>query len=227
MAMQLNIIKEQWDESQYISGQHEMLNYSHFLSKIVTWEQESIIKIRLAAKTVRHELQQLLDQKKTRMLTMSHQLNQQSHKAVEQDNYEEFVHRKERLNKIREELETPLHVDIVTDYDRPPIYFLKLKTTGKNIVIQSRVTSTRSNDSFENIGTSDTNKGGKADPGIQWDPVGSIGSLGSSVIQWDPMGYSGIHRNPGILGSAFSPLDTKSLASQLNFKNIHGQSINL
>jgi hypothetical protein len=58
----------------------------------------------------------------------------------------------ESLFKPRKELEEALHIDLIPDHDRTPIYFIKLKVTNEDVVtLQSDRTSRQLSDSFKDI----------------------------------------------------------------------------
>jgi hypothetical protein len=147
MSRRWNPFKETKSPQQNIHGDREELRKMHLLfSEIDRWEDDSITKIRQVAAKTRNELQILLSKPVAQMSTGRIMPSEEFHpQGCDSSN-------EEPLFKPRKELEEALHIDLIPDHDRTPIYFIKLKVTNEDVVtLQSDTTSRQLSDSFKDI----------------------------------------------------------------------------
>ena len=95
-----------------------------FFARIDVWENESMIKIKLAAEKARTDLRQFREQLKTTCSYISDELRT-SH---ESDNYSEIDLNRwtKKLQLLRNELERPTYIDIVQPKTKDSIHLIKV-----------------------------------------------------------------------------------------------------
>jgi hypothetical protein len=154
MARRWNPFGEREDRRRNIHEHREELPKEDLLFQINRWENESLTKIKQAAETARGQLKILLGETEARTSTMVNRLNEQLCEFRPQGfcEDEELIYCEEPSFAHRKELGKPLHIDIVSDNDRPPIYLIKLNVMKEDVVtIQSQRTPRQLNDSFKDI----------------------------------------------------------------------------
>ena len=89
------------------------------LDRINQWEQESIIKIQVAAEMTRADLQQLLKKAKSNLKTSVTKMTEELQSSRESDDYTEVDIKKwtNQLQELRKMLESPLTISINYEYD--------------------------------------------------------------------------------------------------------------
>ena len=89
-----------------------------FLARILTWEQESITKIQVAAENARADLQQILDRRKTNAKLFVETMTSELKVSQELDNYTEIdLDRwKKKLSDLELMLESFAHLDMCFDH---------------------------------------------------------------------------------------------------------------
>ncbi|CAF1239143.1 unnamed protein product [Rotaria sordida] len=95
---------------------HEQYTHS-LLARINQWEQESIIKIQIAAKLARNDLQQLLDTAKNNLKKLISKITEELQSSRESDDYTEKDIKKwtVQLEEFRKTLNTPTTINF--DYE--------------------------------------------------------------------------------------------------------------
>ncbi|CAF2566185.1 unnamed protein product [Rotaria sp. Silwood2] len=133
----------------HIGQQHDLLRRDllkeisehPLLSRIDTWEQESITKIQVAAEVARVDLRELIDRTKDELKTSVDKITSEIQSSQELDDYTE-IDLKKWLNKLKEfqmRLETPVNIDILfNNHSQSSIDLIKI---NPQLYLSSRIYS--------------------------------------------------------------------------------------
>ncbi|CAF0966848.1 unnamed protein product [Adineta steineri] len=138
LSNELGNIEQQYVHLQHIYNQHEKRQEHPLFSQIDVWEHDTISKIQQTAETARTELQQMLDESNNRMKTILNHFRDELFTGRENDHFTETeLHQwKEKLINIKEQLETPCDIELITDKNLTPIHLIKVITTKQNTMIK-------------------------------------------------------------------------------------------
>ena len=109
-----------------------------FLTKIDSWERESIAKIQLAAETSRNQLRQLLDRTKIDLKLSIDKINDELEKSRQTEDFTENDLKRwtEQLKDLRQRLETP--PTIVMNYDEDSNSTIRLLKISERTTLAGR-----------------------------------------------------------------------------------------
>ncbi|CAF0826270.1 unnamed protein product [Adineta steineri] len=138
LSTELGNIEQQYVHLQHIYNQHEKRQEHPLFSQIDVWEHDTISKIQQTAETARTELQQMLDESNNRMKTILNHFRDELLTGRENDHFTEteLDQWKEKLINIKEQLETPCDIELITDKNLTPIDLIKVITTKQDTMIK-------------------------------------------------------------------------------------------